>query len=68
MGFTETEIITSVTAVQRDSAVPQMTNTPKFLVIYARTATGLLNVRISETAFEELVGALGKFWQAPGSQ
>ena len=63
----ETEIILSVQAIEDDPAVPQTSNTPKFLRIHARTMAGPLDVRISVNAFRELAEALAKHLQARGS-
>jgi len=54
----ETEIIMSIQRVEEDPAAPQTTNTPRFLVIHARTMAGPVEVRISVSACRELSEAL----------
>ena len=65
--MSETEIILGIQAIEDDLELPPTSNTPKFLRIYALTAAGPLDVRLSVAAFPELKAALAKYSQARDS-
>ena len=60
------EVIIEVLDIEADP-VPQTSIAPRSLRIRARTATGQLDVHISEAAAAELAEALGKHLQVGGS-
>jgi hypothetical protein len=65
MQASSTEVIIEVLDIEADPA-PQTSITPKSLRIRARTATGQLDVHISQAAAAELAAALARHLQAGG--
>jgi hypothetical protein len=65
--YEETPIIIGFDAAEV-GPIPQMSNTPKFLVLRTRIEGGRLDLRLSEAAAAELAEALPKLLRARGSQ
>jgi hypothetical protein len=59
MKYEETDIITRFDGLE-SGPIPQMSNTPTYLVLHAQTTVGQLDVRISEAAVPELVEVLSQ--------
>ena len=68
MRYAETDVIVDVGVVELDPAVPQMSNTPRFLRVPTRTTEGgQLDLRISISAAAKLAEALATHGQVRGS-